>query len=202
MGEYYLSVLFNNQLVNFDVFTATLLPGVVDTSLSSCTFTAQELSVRVACTLRDAEGFLLTTYPAPLFVFVTLSNVRNLQYTNFTSFLAYQMIDAGYGVFRYTVPTAVSSHLTAHVRVSDTSQVLEQTFEKDIGFGTLWPQGCIVYAVRTPTWDIEAPYTVSVAVLDQMSNVLCPEDDTITVTLQLEVERGLQKVGEIIMHEE
>ena len=35
-----------------------------------------------------------------------------------------------------------------------------------------------------------------------MSNVLCPEDDTITVTLQLEVERGLQKVGEIMMHEE
>lgn len=99
MGEYYLNVLFNNQLVNFDVFTATLLPGVVDTSLSSCTFIAQELSVQVACTLRDAEGFLLTAYPAPLFVFVTLSNVRNLQYTNFTSFLAYQMIDAGYGVF-------------------------------------------------------------------------------------------------------
>ena len=92
MGEYYLNVLFNNQLVNFDVFTATLLPGVVDTSLSSCTFTAQELSVRVACTLRDAEGFLLTAYPAPLFVFVTLSNVRNLQYTNFTSFLAYQFM--------------------------------------------------------------------------------------------------------------
>ena len=142
MGEYYLNVLFNNQPVNFDVFTATLLPGVVDISLSSCTFTAQELSVRVACTLRDAEGFLLTTYPAPLFVFVTLSNVRNLQYTNFTSFLAYQMIDAGYGVFRYTVPTAVSSHLTAHVRVSDTSQVLEQTFEKDIGFGALWAASC------------------------------------------------------------
>ena len=59
-----------------------------------------------------------------------------------------------------------------------------------------------MYSVRTPTWDIEAPYTVSVAVLDQMSNVLCPEDDTITVTLQLEVERGLQKVGEIMMHEE
>lgn len=202
MGEYHLSVLFNNQPVNSDVFTATLLPGVVDTSLSSCSFTEQELSVRVACTLRDAEGFLLTAYPAPLFVFVTLSSVRNLQYTNFTGFLAYQMIDAGYGVFRYTVPTAVSSHLTAYVHVSDTSQVLEQAFEKDIGFGALWPQGCIVYAMLTPTWDIEEPYSVRVAVLDAMSNVLCPEDDTITVTLQLEVERGLQKVGKGVLHEE
>lgn len=195
MGDYFLTVLFNGEVSNRGFLTATLLSGVASIALSSCSFSPQTTAVGVECTLRDAEGFLLTAYPASLFVILKLSNVRNLKYANFTGSLVYPMTNAGFGVFRSHVPLYVSSHVVGHVFIADTSQVFDQTFERDIGFGTLWPQGCVVYATYAFSWDIEELYTVSIAVLDHTSNVLCPKKGEITVTLQLEVQRDLQRVS-------